>query len=223
MSSKNKSLTFAILIGGKSTRFGSDKGLFKFRGKALIDIILETLSPLNYDIFLIANSTQQVQNYIDKIDFKKIMGFIIDDHSFFQDQEARLPLIGLYSAFKELKSLEYEKAFVLPCDIPLIKCEVIDFLITGCNTFDCCIPKWEGSYLEPLFAIYNVNKAYETSLTNLRQKEYKLTKIINQDWNTNFISIEKDIIKLDPNLLSFKNINKLEDIKVLEMNLNKKQ
>jgi molybdopterin-guanine dinucleotide biosynthesis protein A len=77
------------------------------------------------------------------------------------------------------------------------------------------------SYLEPLFAIYHVNKAYQTSLRNLRQKHYKLTKIIDQDWKTNYISIEQDIKKIDPNLLSFKNINTLEDIKILESNLNK--
>ncbi|MFX1448393.1 MAG: molybdenum cofactor guanylyltransferase [Promethearchaeota archaeon] len=222
MSCRNKSLAFALLIGGKSTRFGSDKGIFNFRGKTLIDYQLETLFPLNYDIFLVANSTEQVQSYITKIDFKKIMGFIIDDNSFIQDQETRLPLIGLYSAFKELKQLKYEKVFILPCDVPLIKHEVIEFLIKQCNIFDCCIPKWEGgSYLEPLFAIYNVNKAYENSLKNLRQKKYKLTKIISQDWKTNYISIEKDIIKLDPSLLSFKNINKLEDINMLEITLNK--
>jgi len=184
---------------------------------------LETLSRFKYDIFLVANSKQQVQNYINNIDFKKVTGFIIDDYDFIQDQESRLPLVGLYSAFKELKNLEYEKMFVLPCDTPLIKHELIDLLITQCKKFDCCIPKWKESYLEPLFAIYHVNKAYETSLRNLRQKHYKLTKIIDQDWKTNYISIEQDIKKLDPNLLSFKNINKLEDIKILESILNKTQ
>ena len=66
------------------------------------------------------------------------MGFIIDDDDFVPDRENRLPLIGLYSAFKELKNLEYDKALVLPCDTPLVKYEVIDFLITQCKKFDCC-------------------------------------------------------------------------------------
>ncbi|GAH32455.1 unnamed protein product, partial [marine sediment metagenome] len=81
---------------------GSDKGLFKFRGKALITYQLETLSRFKHDIFLVANSKQQVQNYINCIDIKRIMGFIVDDDDFVLDQESRLPLIGLYSAFKEL-------------------------------------------------------------------------------------------------------------------------
>jgi len=96
-------------------------------------------------------------------------------------------------------------------------------MIEHCNEFDCCIPKWENDFLEPLFAIYHIKKAYETSLRNLRQNHYKLTKIIDQSWKTNYISIEFDIKKIDPNLLSFKNINKLEDIKILESNLNNTQ
>jgi len=113
--------------------------------------------------------------------------------------------------------------FVLPCDAPLIKRELINFLINQCKTFDCCIPEWRESYLEPLFAIYSVKKAYETSLRNLRQKDYKLTKIIDHNWKTNYISIDQDVKKIDPNLLSFKNINTLEDINILESILDKNQ
>jgi len=151
------------------------------------------------------------------------MGFIIDDDEHFLDRESRLPLIGLYSAFKELKNLEYKKVLVLPCDTPLVKYEVIDFLIKQCNKFDCCIPKWHNNLLEPLIAIYTIKNAYETSLRNIRQNQYKLTKIISKEWKTNYISIERDIQKIDPDLLSFKNINKREDIKILESFTNKIQ
>jgi len=67
------------------------------------------------------------------------MGFIIDDQLTNLDRESRLPLIGLYSAFKDLTNLGYEKVFVLPCDTPLVKCEVIRFLINQSIEFDCCI------------------------------------------------------------------------------------
>lgn len=149
------------------------------------------------------------------------MGFVIDDEVSIMDQESRSPLIGLYSAFKELKELEYEKVLVLPCDTPLVKFEVIDFLIKQCEKFDCCIPKWNDNLLEPLLAIYPINNAYETSRRNIKENQYKLTKIITKDWKTNYISIEQDIKKIDPDLLSFKNINKREDIKILESNLKK--
>jgi len=64
-------LAILILIGGKSERFKSDKGLFEFLGKPLISYQLDILSKLDYNIFLVANSKKQVQNYINKIDINK--------------------------------------------------------------------------------------------------------------------------------------------------------
>ena len=139
------------------------------------------------------------------------------------DQNLRSPLIGLYTAFKELQKLGYKKVLVLSCDNPLAKFEVIEYLIQHCEGFDCCIPKWKNNFLEPLIAIYSTINGYETSLRNIKQHQYKLTKIISKDWKTNYISIEQNIKKIDTNLLSFKNINKLEDIEVLKAILKKKK
>ena len=55
----------------------------------------------------------------------------------------------------------------------MVKFEVIEYIIKHCEGFDCCIPKWNNNFLEPLFAIYPIGKAYETSLRNLKQNHYK--------------------------------------------------
>ncbi len=149
------------------------------------------------------------------------MGFIIDDDEVSLEQEEHLPLIGLYSVFKEMKELEYEKVLVLPCDAPLVKFEVVKLLIKRSKNFDCCIPKWNDNLLEPLLAIYPIKSAYETARYNIRESQYKLTKIISKDWKINYVSIEDEIKKVDPNLFSFKNINTREDIKIIEAILNK--
>jgi len=49
----------------------------------------------------------------------------------------------------------------------------------------------------------------------MKQNQFRLTNIIRNDWKVNYLK------KIDLNLLSFKIINKLEDIKMLESNLNK--
>ena len=126
---KPKSLAIMILIGGKSTRFGSDKGLFEFFGKPLISYQLEILNQLNYDIFLVAHSKNQVSRYIKIIDITKIMAFIIDDNNIISDPTLRSPLLGLYSGFKELNELGYQKSLVLSCDSPLIQFNVLKFII----------------------------------------------------------------------------------------------
>jgi len=212
---KSESIAIMILIGGKSTRFGSDKGLFEFLGKPLISYQLETLSPLNYDIFIVAHSKNQVSRYLRIIDITKIMAFIIDDNNITSDSPLRIPLLGLYSGFKELYKLGYKKSFVISCDLPLIQFNVLKFLIKQSNGFDCCIPKWNNGFLEPLFAIYPIKKAYKKAEENLKNRKYKLTNIIGDNWKIRFISIENSIKQFDQNLLTFLNINTPEDIKLL--------
>ena len=212
---KSESIAIMILIGGKSTRFGSDKGLFEFLGKPLISYQLETLSQLNYDIFIVAHSKNQVSRYLRIIDITKIMAFIIDDNNITSDSPLRIPLLGLYSGFKELYKLGYKKSFVISCDLPLIQFNVLKFLIKQSNGFDCCIPKWNNGFLEPLFAIYPIKKAYKKAEENLKIRKYKLTNIMSNKWKINFISIENLIKQYDQNLLTFLNINTPKDIELL--------
>jgi len=211
----SKYLAIAILIGGKSKRFGSDKGLFEFHGKPLISYQLEILNKFNYNIFLVANSKEQIQEYIDKIDISPIMGFIIDDPGIIPKQEIRVPVIGLYSAFKELKKLNYEKLFALPCDNPLIQYNVVNLIIEQSVGYDCCIPQWDNGFIEPLFAIYSIEKALNRLKKNIQENNYKITNLIDGNWKTNFLSVENYIAKLDNELSSFLNINSLDDIEKL--------
>jgi molybdopterin-guanine dinucleotide biosynthesis protein A len=208
-------LAIAILIGGQSTRFGSDKGLFEFHGKPLISYQLETLNKFDYNIFLVRSSKEQIQKYIDKIDIRLITGFIIDETTIIPNQDLRVPVIGLYSAFKELKKLNYEKLLALPCDNPLIQYNVVNFLIEQSNGYDCCIPQWKNGFTEPLFAIYSIKKAIKRLKLNIQKKDLKLTNLVDENWNINFLSVENSIAKLDKDLHSFLNINSLKDVKKL--------
>jgi len=106
---------------------------------------------------------------------------------------------------------------VLSCDNPLVKFKVIKYIIDQCEEFDCCIPRWKNNFLEPLFAIYPIEKAYKTTKRNLKKSIFKLTQIVNQTWKTNFISIEDEIKSLDKKLQSFINVNTKEDIHNLNL------
>ncbi|MFX1323713.1 MAG: molybdenum cofactor guanylyltransferase [Promethearchaeota archaeon] len=211
----SKYLAIAILIGGRSTRFGSDKGLFKFEGKPLITYQLEALSQINRDIFLIANSREQIQNYINNINIDKIMGFVIDDKKINSDEEVRTPIIGLYSAFNELEKLNYEKVLALACDNPFVQPNVIKFLIEQSIGFDCCIPQWSNGYVEPLIAIYPLRKALKKASENFKLNNLRLSDLLDQNWNINYISIENSIKLIDRNLLTFLNVNTPQDVQNL--------
>ena len=101
---------------------------------------------------------------------------------------------------------------MLSCDNPLVKFEVIEYIINHCEGFDCCIPKWKNNFLEPLVAIYPIAKAYESTKRNLKNSIFKLTQLISHAWKTNYISIEDEVSFLDKKLQSFININTKEDI-----------
>ncbi|TFG05508.1 MAG: molybdenum cofactor guanylyltransferase [Promethearchaeota archaeon] len=220
---RNKYIAFVILIGGRSARFGNDKGLHEFLGKPLISYQLDILTQFDIDIFLVANSKTQVGDYIDKIDYEQISAFIVDDNQLIKGESIRSPMIGLYTAFKELKPLNYEKAFALSCDMPLIKANVINLLINEAKKYDCCIPKWKNHYLEPLFAVYPISKALERIKKILRNNKLKLLNIIDEEWNIRYISIENEISVIDPELVSFVNINRISDLNALSEKFQKNE
>jgi len=137
----------------------------------------------------VANFKKQIQNYLNEINIKKIMAFILDDYSIILDKTMRSSMLGLYSAFKELKILGYQKAFALSCDNPLIKYEVINYLINQCKKYDSCIPQWNNGYLEHLFAIYPIKKAFLGAKKCLQKGNLKMINLIDNNWKINYLSI----------------------------------
>ncbi len=208
----DKYLVFLILIGGKSTRFGTEKAIIELHGKSLILHQLEILSQFDQDIYLVAHSEEQIFKYRKEIDFPKEVTFLIDDRDIFAYPKIYKPMLGIYSGLKELNELNFEKAFLLSCDMPLIKAEVVKLMINESNGFDCCIPRWSNGYLEPFFAIYPVEKGFRKAKEILITENYGLINFISKTWNINYVSVEKSIQPLDKNLVSLMNINGPIDI-----------
>ncbi|MCK4688476.1 MAG: molybdenum cofactor guanylyltransferase [Candidatus Lokiarchaeota archaeon] len=202
-----KYLAILILIGGKSTRFGTEKAAIEFFGKSLILHQIETLNKFDQDIFLVAHSEEQVFNYRKSIEFPKEITFIVDDREIFKHLKIFKPMLGIYSGLKELFRLNFEKVFLLSCDMPLIKPEIIELMIKESEGYDCCIPRWNNGFLEPFFAIYPVEKGYYKAREILNSENYGLYNFIDKNWKINYVSVEKSIQPLDKNLVNLININ----------------
>ncbi|TKJ23959.1 MAG: hypothetical protein CEE43_02000 [Promethearchaeota archaeon Loki_b32] len=203
-----KKLAIVILIGGKNIRFGNESAaVLDVLGKPLILHQIETLSKFDEDVFLVANSEYQINSYYREINFPRDINFIVDDTEIIGESDVRTPMLGIYSGFKELNILGFEKGFLLSGDMPLIKPEVIELLIKEVEGYDCCIPRWNNGFLEPLFAIYPVEKTYELAKKTIQEKNYSLNSIIDKTWNINYISVEESIKPLDQNLIGLININ----------------
>ena len=210
-----KKLAILILIGGKSTRFGVEKAVLNVLGKPLILHQIETLSNIDEDVFLVAHSPEQIHDYRNIIDFPEDIKFIVDDREFFKHPNMNKPILGIYSGFKHLKNQGFQKAFVLSCDMPLIRTEVIKFMIMQAENYDCCIPRWENGFLEPFFAIYPVEEGLERAKEILTNENYGLLNLIDKSWKINYVSVEHSIKPLDNNLVSLININGPIDISKL--------
>jgi len=208
-----KDFVFVILIGGRSKRFGSDKGLYVYNGKPIIAHQIEKLSNFNYPIFLVAHTINQVQEYVQSIDISNITAFFTDDSDIIENKNIRSPLIGLYTAFKELHYLNYQSAFILSCDNPFFNIEVIKFMLKQFVFNDACIPKWNNNYVEPLFAIYKIAPFLLKSRNNLSNKCFKLSKLLDHTkLKIQYVSIENQIKFFDSELESFINVNDPTDL-----------
>jgi len=175
------------------------------------------------DIFIVAHNKNQVQNYIDKIEYEKIIGFILDDYDIIQDNNIRSPMIGLYSAFKELNKLNYKKLFSISCDMPLIQREVIKLIISNSINIDYCIPQWNNRYIEPLFAIYPIEQGLNRAEYYLKNEQFKLANLIDNNSKIRYISIEKEIAFYDKELLTFFNLNQIDDLQFIKKKIKKKE
>ena len=203
-----KKLAIIILIGGKNIRFGNESAaVIEVLGKPLILHQIETLSKFDEDVFLVANSEYQINSYYKKINFPRDIKFVVDDTEILKDTDLRTPMLGIYSGFKELNRLGFEKGFLLSGDMPLIKPKVIELMINKVKGYDCGIPRWNTGYLEPLFAIYPVNSTFKLAEKSIQERNYALNKIIDESLNINYISVEESIKPLDQNLVSLINVN----------------
>ncbi|TXT67342.1 MAG: putative molybdenum cofactor guanylyltransferase [Promethearchaeota archaeon] len=217
-----KYLAIVILIGGKSIRFGYEKGTIEIYNKPLLLYQIETLAKFDEDIFISANSEEQAIKVQTKIDFPKKVNFIVDERTQSHLKEIYTPLLGIYSAFKELKRLGFQKAFTLSGDAPLIKSEVIKYMIQQAKGYDCVIPRWENDFLEPLFAIYPVDSTYHRAEQIVKEKKhFGLNKLIQSAWKINYLSVEKELKPMDPSLTSLININGPIDIQKVKNILKK--
>ena len=204
----DKKLAIIILIGGKNIRFGNESAaVIEVLGKPLILHQIETLSKFDEDVFLVANSEYQINSYYKKINFPRDIKFVVDDTEILEDTELRTPMLGIYSGFKELDRLGFEKGFLLSGDMPLIKPKVIELMINTVKGYDCSVPRWNNGYLEPLFAIYPVNNTFKLAEKAIQERNYALNKIIDESLNINYISVEESIKPLDQNLVSLINVN----------------
>lgn len=182
-----------VLAGGKSTRFGSNKALYKLEQVPMLDNIIEKLEPLFNKIYVIGDPNLSSKNNPKIIHLNDII-------------KDKGPLGGLFTA---LKITDSKYNYLQACDMPFIKKEYVKFIkkqVEESSKYEAYIPKKDG-YLEPFAGIYK------------KEISDKVLDLINQN-KLNFDYLY-DLIKIK--VIKEDKIRKAVDIERIFFNINKKE
>ena len=187
-----REITGIILSGGKSSRMGGDKAFLPFPVRPLIEITLANLSGLFAELIIVANKLEPYLRY-----GVKTVADIVPE---------RGPLGGIYTG---LLSSDTMYNFIVACDMPFINQDLIRYMVQRIDDFDVVIPMYNDRF-EPLCAVYS-KKCIKSIEEELSKGNLKIRDFFQQA-KVKTIS-QKEIVKFDPQGLSFKNINTPEDHK----------
>ena len=196
-----------ILAGGPSSRMQSihhDKALIIIDEKPLISHVVKAVNSLRDEIIVVISRDKAAKEYEAILPKKARLVF---DRSSYKD--IKTPILGLLTGCLFSTS---EYILCLPCDSPYIEKKVIQILIKESNSYDAVIPRWESGFIEPLHATYKRISTIIAAEKALNEKKMDMRTLINNLKKVKYIPIEQ-FKKADPNLKTFININRPEDLK----------
>jgi molybdopterin-guanine dinucleotide biosynthesis protein A len=186
-----KDITGLILVGGKSGRYGSNKAMVEVDGVRLIDRAVRVMRALFQEVILLTNTPHEYA-YLDLPmleDLIKGLG----------------PLGGIYTG---LEAISHDAGFFVACDMPFLNDTLIRHIAALRKGFDAVVPRVDWM-IEPLHAVYT-KRCLPPIKHLIDSKKYQIIKIF-PSIRTRYME-EEEIRAYDPQLRSFFNINKPQDL-----------
>lgn len=184
-----------VLVGGEARRAnGMEKYFFLFEGKTFIERLVDSLRPVVEEIVLVARNAGQCERFshLDGVrcvtDIKKGIG----------------PIGGIHAGVLASRG---DVLFVCACDMPCISTGVVEELFKALGEYDAVIPSWDPEMLEPLHAVYRK----EPLMHYLEDHASLSLRDMVKSLNSRLFPVER-LRSADPRLITFTNINKLEDL-----------
>jgi molybdopterin-guanine dinucleotide biosynthesis protein A len=185
--------TGVILSGGLSTRFnGQNKAFIKVGGKRILDRQYAIFSELFSEIILVTNDPMQ---------------FVEWDLTIVTDLfPVRSSLTGIHAGlFYMMNSF----AFIAACDTPFLNQDLVELLLEHIDNKQEIIMPETAAGMEPLCAIYS-KRCLDTAEHHITQNKLKIQRALG---NHRLKKIPEKVLRsIDPELLSFFNINTPEDL-----------
>ncbi len=204
-------VTVAILAGGTSKRFGSEKPLADFKGKPLVVHMVNIARKLSSRIIIVVSDEMQEEK-LSKTG--KGVPIVVDPPS-----DVRCALTGALTAFEYTDT---PHTLLLPVDTPLANTDLLRVLIEMGPKHGAVVPAWPSGYIEPLHSVYLAEHAYNRGLKVMEKGKYRMSDMLDALQNVLFVSTEA-LKQFDPNLDSFVNFNTLRELKSMEKQHAKKR
>ncbi len=185
-------ITIAIQAGGRSSRMGRDKALIPLAGRPLIEHLLERVEGLAGEVLITTNRPEEYA-YLG-------VRLAEDEHP------GAGALEGLRTA---LHAARGEHVLVLACDMPFISRPLVEHLLHIALGYDVVVPR-RGADYEPLHAVY----AREPCLAAVEQALRRgHRRVISFFPRVRVREVgQKTLERLDPEGLSFFNVNTSEEL-----------
>lgn len=184
-----KKVTGVVLSGGKSSRFGQDKGLYPYKGKSLVLHTLEILEPLCSKLMISTNDSRSYAGF----------GYeCIEDIS--PDSG---PLAGIQSALTHSPT---DNVAIISCDTPNIPTALYARLIESIRNHDVVMPS-HGGFIETMTSVY-AKKCLPWIEAAIKSKHFRILDAI-KPMDSLFLEIDHEGF-YKPDI--FHNINYKEDI-----------
>jgi molybdopterin-guanine dinucleotide biosynthesis protein A len=189
-------ITIAIQAGGQSRRMGREKALVLLAGTPLIEHLLKKADGLVDEIIVTTNRPR---------------AFAYLGLPLFQDPAPGVgALQGLHTA---LSAAQGNKVLVLACDMPFVQRDLLEHLLQLAGEADIVIPRYQGMY-EPLHAVYDRAACLPPIEEALAGGERRVTGFFPK---VSVLTVEaEDLSRLDPDNLSFFNVNSMADLERAE-------
>ena len=115
-----------MLAGGRSRRMGRDKATLPFGGQTMLARIVATVSGVVDEVRVVVREGQEIAGGYD----------IARDPA-----EGHGPLAGIRAG---LAAVHAERAFVVSCDMPLLRAEYVAHLLALSRGFEVAVPEIDG-------------------------------------------------------------------------------
>ena len=185
-----------VLAGGKSRRMGTDKRYLSVHGKPLLDRVLSVLLDVFPEVLLVL-AENDVPGQDERI---RIVTDLVPGCA---------TVGGLYTG---LSCSRYPRVFVVACDMPFINPAVIELFSQKGEAADMVLAQLVNG-LQPLHGMY-AKTCLPFLEKMLESRELRLQNIADQQGLTVHRIPESEIKSLDPQLLSFLNLNSPADVEL---------